>query len=87
MFLVHLAFAVILSAVHSKGFTVQNIWQGYTVLHLLLQFLFLLGIFLFPSAILATAAGKDMTFLRPDYLLFPILIGLFYRHYNCYFKW
>jgi len=99
------------------------------------------GLFLFPMAILTVAIGKDLTMLRPDYLLVPIFrafkpylvpaallgaagvlqlqssqyagqnpaiaaghlllnlavqaialiamhsIGLFYRHYSCYFCW
>jgi hypothetical protein len=105
------------------------------------QFLFILGLFLFPAAILTTSVGKDFALLRPDYLLAPVVraffpyaaivlmlaaacflqihasqytgtgptvtmlhlalnllvqviaifamraIGLFYRHYGCYFKW
>ena len=104
----------------------------------------LLGLFLFPMAILTIAVGKDFPLLRPDYILAPITkalmpyilvaallsvtwnlqlktllygqladksipavtlhllaslavqvpaiiamrsIGLFYRHFNCYFKW
>jgi len=99
------------------------------------------GLFLFPIAILTVAVGRDLTMLRPDYLLTPIFrtfkpylamslllgaagilqmqasqyagqdlaaatghlllnltvqvvaliamrsIGLFYRHYSCYFRW
>ncbi len=111
---------------------------------ILLKFLFFLCLFFFPAAILVTAVAKDITLLRPDYILTPIIkaffpylvtvvlliiavvielntsqfagveeetflsaagkltvnlavqlfaiitmrsIGLFYRHYTCYFKW
>jgi len=108
----------------------------------LLLYVFMLGgLFLFPMAILTVAIGRDLTMLRPAYLLPPILrafkpylatavllgvagvlqsqtsqykgqdvapaasqlmlnlavqavaimamraIGLFYRHYCCYFAW
>ncbi|OHB61208.1 MAG: hypothetical protein A2167_05220 [Planctomycetes bacterium RBG_13_46_10] len=103
--------------------------------------LFILGLFIFPMAILTIAVGKDITLLRPDYLFKPVArafgpylvvvtllvsvgvtemqtksftgtnlaidafyllldiaiqiiaifamraIGLFYRHYSCYFAW
>jgi hypothetical protein len=107
-----------------------------------LLYVFMLGgFFLFPMAILTVAIGRDLTMLRPDYLLPPIFrtfkpylvtaillgaagilqsqtsqykgqgfipavgplllnlsvqavaliamraIGLFYRHYSCYFAW
>ena len=108
---------------------------------MLLYLLVLLGLFLLPAAIMNIAVGKDLTLLRPDflikeafsdfipyvvifillsaalflqflarqynhqepskaslYLLFNLTvqivfiyairsIGLFYRHYSCYFKW
>ncbi|MFB0553760.1 MAG: hypothetical protein ACETWQ_10655 [Phycisphaerae bacterium] len=38
----------------------------------LLHVLFILGLFLFPIAILTTAVGKDFTMFRPDYLLRPV---------------
>jgi hypothetical protein len=107
----------------------------------LVQLPFILGLFLFPAAILTTSVGKDYALLRPDYLLAPVAhalssyvvivlllvatcflqmhttqytgakpvtttlhlamnllvqviaifamraIGLFYRHYGCYFRW
>jgi hypothetical protein len=37
-----------------------------------LHILFALGVFLLPMAILTAAVGKDLTMLRPDYLLVPI---------------
>jgi len=33
------------------------------------------GLFFFPMAILTTAIGKDLTMLRPDYLLIPVFRG------------
>jgi len=108
----------------------------------MLKYMFLLGgLFLFPMAILTVAIGRDLTMLKPNYLLTPIFrtfkpylvtavilgvagvlqsqasqyagqglavatghlllnlavqivaliamrsIGLFYRHYSCYFRW
>jgi hypothetical protein len=47
-------------------------WQTHTGLHLLLQLLFILGLFLFPMAILTTAIAQAFTMLRPDYILLPI---------------
>jgi len=35
--------------------------------------LFVLGLFLFPMAILTTAIAQTFTMLRPDYILLPIL--------------
>ncbi len=121
--------------------TSDNFWHGHTFTHLLLQIFFLLGLFLFPVAIITTAVGRDITMFRPDYFLKPIIkafipyvfitallviavvfltkadqyaandsskiqfsltlnllvqvlaiaamraIGLFYRHYSCYFSW
>jgi hypothetical protein len=141
MFIVQLPFIIALVLLEDKGVTYENMWQARTGLHLLLQTLFIFGLFIFPMAILTTAVGKDLTLLRPDYLVVPILkapvsylvvvallvaasllqtrtkqfedlafaitaanlalnlavqvvaiiamrsIGLFYRHYSCYFKW
>jgi hypothetical protein len=143
---VQLPFFIGLSMAQAQGITFDNLWQTGTGLHptwflILLRTLFVLGLFLFPMAILATAVGQDITFLRPDYIVIPILkaplpyatavallvaaslletrttqyepasiaivagrlatnlavqpiaiiamrsIGLFYRHYCCYFKW
>ena len=124
-----------------SGITVANFGSAISPLHLLLQFLFIFGLFVFPAAILTTAVGKDLAMLRPDCMLAPIFgafgpyvatvlllaaacfvqmqttqytganpiittlhlalnllvqvvaifamraIGLFYRHYACYFRW
>jgi DNA-directed RNA polymerase subunit RPC12/RpoP len=73
MFIVQLPFIIALALLEDKGITYENMWQERTGLHLLLQALFILGLFLFPMAILTTAVGKDLTLLRPDYIIVPIL--------------
>jgi len=73
MFIVQLPFIIALALLKDKGLTYENMWQDRTGLHLLLQVLHILGLFLFPMAILTTAVGKDITLLRPDYILAPIL--------------
>jgi len=141
LFLVELPFIMALALTHNSGVTWENMGSAIGPLHLLLQFLLIFGLFLFPAAILTTAVGKDFLLLRPDYLLAPVFrafgpyvacallltaacfiemrttqytgapplttalhlalnlalqvvailtmraIGLFYRHYACYFKW
>ncbi len=73
MFIVQLPFIIALALLEDKGLTYENMWQARTGLNLLLQTLFILALFLFPMAILTTAVGKDLTLLRPDYILAPIL--------------
>ena len=73
MLMVQLPFLIALALLQDKGLTYQNMWDGRTGLHLLLQVLFISGLFLFPMAILTTAIGKDITLLRPDYILKPVL--------------
>ena len=137
MMVVHLPFIIALMLLQGRGITSENMWELHTGFYLLLQMLFILGLFLFPAAILTTAVGEDVTLLRPDYLLAPVFksfipyltvvlllavlclfdiqlsqytdcafsgllfdfaiqiiaiiamrsIGLFYRHYNCHFRW
>jgi hypothetical protein len=141
MAVVQAPFIITLILLKDKGLTYQNMWDRHTGFHLLLQGLFVFGLFVFPIAILTTAVGQDITLLRPDYLLAPISrafvpyivvvallviaatlemhtspytgksiaatspdlslnfavqlvaifamrsIGLFYRHYSCYFHW
>jgi len=141
MFLVQVPLIVALALLRGQGVTFWNIWKETAGYNLLLQMLAISGLFVFPAAILTTAVGKDLTLLRPDYLLRPIIrgfvpyivvvallvagsflvigvtgytgadtltttrdlglniagqvvaiiamrsIGLFYRHYSCYFKW
>lgn len=73
MFIVQLPFIIALALLEDKGITYENMWQVRTGLHLLLQALFIFALFLFPMAILTTAVGKDLTLLRPDYIVVPIL--------------
>jgi hypothetical protein len=73
MFIVQLPFIIALALLEDKGITYENMWQARTGLYLLLQALFIFGLFLFPMAILTTAVGRDLTLLRPDYLVLPIL--------------
>lgn len=46
-----------------------EMWQGHSGYYLLLQVLFVAGLFLFPMWILTMAVGQDMTLLRPDYMI------------------
>jgi len=72
MFVVQLPFIIALALLEDKGLTYENMWRARTGLHLLLQALSVFGLFLFPMAILTTAVGKDLTLLRPDYIVVPI---------------
>ena len=139
--LVEIPFFICLWLTQGYGITLTNFGSAISPLHLLVQFFFILGLFLFPAAILTTAVGKDIALLRPGYLLTPVMraffpyvsivlmlaavcflqvhapqytsadplttslhlalkllvqviailamraIGLFFRHYSCYFKW
>ena len=138
---VQLPFIIALSLLQNKELATDNMWKMGIGPQLLLQALFILGLFLFPAAILTVAVGRDITLLRPDYLFKPVFrapgsclmvvallvaagiiemqtrpftgvnlvidvvhlvldlivqviaiiamraIGLFYRHYSCYFRW
>lgn len=137
MAVVEIPFIVALAILKSPDLAAENSWLAEIVL----QALFVFGLFLFPTAILTMAVGRDFTLLRPDYVLAPIVcafrpylvvaglliaagvlgmqteqytgqdalaaagyltlnlavqvvaiiamrsIGLFYRHYSCYFAW
>jgi len=72
LFLVELPFLIALSWVQDRGVTFQNFWSPSDAVHVLLQVLFVGGLFIFPVAILTTTVGRDFTMLRPDYLLAPI---------------
>ncbi len=141
LFLVEVPFFLAMSLTKGSGITLTNFFSAVSPVHFVLQFLFILGLFLFPVAILATAVGKNITLLRPNYLFAPVFkafgpyftiilllalmcflvtrttqydyagrwittwhlalnlavqvvaifamraIGLFYRHYACYFGW
>ncbi|MHC4482346.1 MAG: hypothetical protein ACYSW4_02235 [Planctomycetota bacterium] len=67
-----LPFFITLSLLHNRGLTYDNIWQPGIGLHSILQILFVLGLFVFPVAVLTVAVGRDVTLLRPDYLFAPI---------------
>jgi len=143
LFVVLIPFFIALSQVRNKGITLENLWDAHSGFHLLVQMLFIFGLFLFPMAILTAAVGRSPSLFRPDYLLSPIFrapwaylsvvallvatcvlemqtkqfdgmtaetffstagkllqnlaiqiaaiiamrsTGLFYRHYNCYFR-
>ena len=72
MAIVQLPFIITLILLKDKGLTLENIWQAEIGFRLLLQVFFILGLFLFPIAILTTAVGRDFTMFRPDYLLRPV---------------
>jgi len=72
MFIVQLPFIIALALLEDKDLTYDNMWQAQTGFHLLLQVLFIFGLFLFPMAVLTTAVGRDITLLRPDYILLPL---------------
>ena len=73
MAVAQLPFIIALALLKDKGLTPANMWDAHTSLHLLLQALFIFGLFLFPIAVLTAAVGQDFTMLlRPDYLIAPI---------------
>jgi len=141
LFIVWMPLIIMLAMLQNRGITFRNMWQIELGPRLLLQAFFVLGLFLFPAAILSMVVAADITLLRPDYLFAPIRrasapylvvftlliaaavlesqtrqftganpaatvaylalnlgvqvvaiiamrsIGLFYRHYGCYFLW
>jgi hypothetical protein len=69
MAVVQLPFIIRFIMLKEQGLSFEDILQSkFGLLHVL----FILGLFLFPIAILTTAIGKDITLFRPDYLLRPI---------------
>jgi len=69
MAVVQLPCIIMFIMLKEQGFSSRDILQSeFGWLHIL----FILGLFLFPIAILTTAVGKDFTMFRPDYLLRPI---------------
>jgi hypothetical protein len=73
MAVVQLPFIIALVLLKDKGLTPANMWDAQTGFHLLLQVLFIFGLFLFPMAVLTAAVAQDFTMLlRPDYLVVPI---------------
>lgn len=73
MLSVQIPFIIGLILLQDRGIAYENMWQAHTGWYLLLQVLFVFGLFLFPIAILTAAVGNDITLLRPDYLLAPML--------------
>ena len=72
-FLTELPFFITLSLLQNKNITPENMWQSHSGYRLLLQILFIGGLFIFPMAILTIAVGKDFSLLRPDHLFLPII--------------
>ena len=70
---VQLPFIIALFLLADYGIIYENLWQTHTGHYLLLQLLFILGLFLFPMARLTTAIAQTFTMLRPDYILLPVL--------------
>jgi len=69
MAVVQLPFIIAFVLRKDEGLTLENIRQAeFGLLHIL----FILGLFLFPIAILTTVIGKDIFMFRPDYLLAPV---------------
>ncbi|HUU19408.1 MAG TPA: hypothetical protein VMW72_19820 [Sedimentisphaerales bacterium] len=69
MAVVQLPFIIVFVLRKDEGLTIENIRQAeFGLLHVL----FILGLFLFPIAILTTAIGKDIFMFRPVYLLRPV---------------
>ena len=69
---VQIPFIIALILLRDRGLTIMNMWTLELGPRLILQSLFVLGLFLFPIAVLTIAVGKDITLLRPDYLLKPV---------------
>ena len=75
--LAEVPFLIVMNLLKDSGITFHNFGSDLSPLHLLAQFFFILGLFVFPAAILTTAVGKDLAMLRPDCLLAPILRKFF----------
>ena len=72
MVVVQLPFIITVILLRDKGLTDENMQQVEIGWPLLLQILFVFGLFLFPMAILTTAVAKLFVMLRPDYLFATI---------------
>ena len=72
LFLVELPLIIAL-ALSGGNVPLQDLWNDFGGLPLHLRVLAMLGLFVFPAAILTNATGKDFTLLRPDYLLRPVV--------------
>jgi len=71
-----LPFAIALAYFQNTGFNCRDIWQLEFGPLLVLQVLFILGLFFFPMAILTITVAKELAFLRPGYLFAPIIKAL-----------
>jgi len=71
-FMVEIPAILSLALLKDKGVTFMNMWRLEPRIHLIPLVLFVVSLFFFPMAILTTAIGRDITFLRPDYLLKPV---------------
>ncbi len=80
--MVELPFLLTLWLVQDSGITLTNFGSTISPIHLVLQFFFVLGLFLFPAAVLSIAVGKDIELLLPNYLLGPIR-GAFMPYVTC----
>ena len=69
MVVVQLPFFIALKLLRDKGLKYEDIWTLEFGPPLLLQALFILGLFFFPVAVLTTSVARDITLLRPDYLI------------------
>ena len=72
MFIVEMPFIITLSLLQDKGITYSNMWTSHSGYFLLLQVLYVAGLFFFPMAILITAVAQDITMLTPSYIIAPI---------------
>ncbi len=71
---VQLPFIVRFIILKEQGMSYEDIrHSGFGLLHIF----FIIGLFLFPMAILTTAVGRTFTLFRPDYLLAPIFKAFF----------
>ena len=68
MVTVQLPFIIALTQRQDADLVGESTWQ----MPIALQVLFVLGLFLFPAAILTIAVGKDLSLLRPDRLFAPV---------------
>jgi hypothetical protein len=61
-----------ISILRDESLTAENMWEFELGPRLIVQALFVLGLSVFPAAILAVAVGQDITLLRPSCLFKPI---------------
>jgi hypothetical protein len=74
VFIVEFPFIIALAFFSDKGVTWENIWKAKTAINLVLRGLFVVGLFLFPMAILVAAVIEDLIeLLRFDRLFIPVI--------------